>query len=280
MRTLLISLFGLLLGTSAPAQNAAPIQQETQTHVTPGQKAAASGQAQQAASTQSPGAGAPQDKTIVLDSVVAIINGDVLLQSDVEQERRFESLQLLSATENTDVRAAEHLITRTLILQQMKAQNQAPPSITAADTDKFIAELKKQLPGCIVAHCQTDTGWTSYLKERGMAPVDVAMRWRQRLVILDYLNQRFRTGVRIPTDQVQAYYDKTLMPQFAAKHEKPPAVKALRPRIEEILLQEQVTKQIDDWEATLRQEGSVQILVPAYGKSSGNEESNAPGGGA
>jgi len=280
MRTLLIAFLSLLLGTSAPAQNAAPVQQETQTHVTPGQKAAAASQAQQAATTQNPGAGAPQNKPIVLDSVVAIINGDVLLQSDVEQERRFESLQLLPATENTEVRAAEHLITRTLILQQMKAQNQTPPNITSADTDKFIAELKKQLPGCVAAHCQTDAGWASYLQERGMAPADVAMRWRQRLVILDYLNQRFRTGIRIPTDQVQAYYDKTLVPQFAAKHEKPPAVKALRPRIEEILLQEQVTKQIDDWEATLRQEGSVQILVPTYGKSSGNEESNAPGGGA
>ncbi len=276
MRVIFIAFFSVLLVTPALAQNAAPVQQETQTHVTPGQKAAATSQAQQAATTQSLGTGAPQNRPIVLDSVVAIINGDVLLESDVEQERRFESLQLLSAAENTDIRAAERLITRTLILQQMKAQNQAPPNITSADTDKFIAELKKQLPGCVAARCQTDTGWASYLKERGMTPSEVVMRWRQRLIILDYLNQRFRTGVRIPTDQVQAYYDKTLVPQFAAKHEKPPTVKTLRPRIEEILLQEQVTKQIDDWEATLRQEGSVQILVPTYGKSSGNEESNAP----
>ena len=70
------------------------------------------------------------------------------------------------------------------------------------------------------------------------------------------------------------------MPQFQAKHEKPPALKTLRPRIEEILLQEQVTKQIDTWEATLREEGSVQILVPSYGQSNSHAEdaNDLPGG--
>ncbi len=214
----------------------------------------------------------------MLDSVVAIINGDVLLQSDVEEERRFESLQLLPANENNDVRAAEHLITRTLILQQMKEENQAAPNITDADVDKLIAELKKQLPGCLPTRCQSASGWASYLSERGMTPDEVAKRWRERLVILNYINLRFRTGTRVPADQVQAYYSNTLVPQFEAKHERPPSLKTLQPRIEEVLLQQQVTKQVDEWEATLRQQGSVQILVPAYGQSNDKDDDDIPGG--
>ncbi len=279
MRTL--SAFVLSLSLAAPvlAQNAAPVQADSQTHVTPSQKAKAGDQAEKARNAQT--AGAPQDKPVVLDSVVAIINGDVVLQSDVEEERRFESLQLLPAGENTDARAAEHLFTRTLILQQMKEQDQSTPDITPADVDKFIAELKKQLPGC-ATRCQTAAGWASYLADRGMSPDEVAQRWRQRLVILNFVNLRFRAGVRVPTDQVQAYYDKNLVPQFQAKHERPPSLKTLRPRIEEVLLQQQVSKQIDDWEATLRQEGSVQILVPAYGQSNSHagDANDSLGGGA
>ncbi len=277
MRLLVTILLAGALSQPVLAQNAAPVQQDTQTHVTPQQKAAASGDAAKAAATQKGQTGVPENQPVVLDSVVAIVNGDVLLQSDVEQERRFESLQLLPANENTDVRAAEHLITRTLILQQMKEQNQDSPNITNADVDKFINELKKQLPGCLT-RCQSAAGWAGYLSERGMNTDEVWQRWRERLIILDYLNLRFRTGIRIPTDQVQAYYDKTLVPQFEAKHEKTPPLKTLRPRIEEILLQQQVTKQIDDWEATLRQEGSVQILVPAYGQSTGNADEDTLGG--
>ena len=269
-----------LLVAPAFAQNAAPVQQDAQTHVTPAQGSAATSKSQQAAAAQKGSVGAPQNQSVVLDSVIAIVNGAVLLQSDVEAERRFESLQLLPAGENTDVRAAEHLVTRTLILQQLQAQNQASPDITPEALKKFLADLKKQLPGCLPTRCQSDGGWASYLAERGLSPDEVTERWRQRLVILNYLNLRFRNGVSVPTEQVQAYYDKNLVPQFQGKHEKPPALSVLRPRIEEILLQQQVTKQIDDWETTLRQEGSVQILVPAYGQSNAHAEQDdgMPGG--
>lgn len=259
----------------ATAQNSAPPApapptSDAQTHVAPEQAVKAATQAAQAKAAQA-GAPAPNSTPTVLDSVVAIINGDVVLQSDVEEERRFESLQLLPTGENTDARAAEHLFTRTLILQQMKAQDQATPQVSDADLQKSLAELKKQLPGCRGV-CGTDAGWAAFLAQRGMTPTEVAERWRERLVITDYFNMRFRSGLRVPEEEVQAYYDKNLVPQFESKHEKPPTIKALRPRIEEILLQQQVTKEIDDWENTLRQQGSVRILVPAYGQSSGSDD--------
>ncbi len=260
----------LLAAIPALGQNQAPVSADTGINTTPAQRAKAATDAQKAAATARSGE-APEGKPIVLDSVVAIVNGDVLLQSDVEEERRFESLQLLPANENNDERAAEHLITRTLILQQMKEQDQNPPAVAPQALAKSIAELKKQLPGC-QGRCETPDGWASFLSERGLTPTAVEARWRQRLVIFDFLNQRFRSGVRVPEDQVESYYNRQLVPQFQAKHEKAPPLKTLQPRIEEILLQEQVTKQIDDWEATLRQEGSVRILVPAYGQSSSHAE--------
>ncbi|RRA47293.1 peptidylprolyl isomerase [Acidipila sp. EB88] len=279
MRRTIALFLSLLVGLPALAQNVAPVQNNAQTHVTPEQKSAATGTANKAAAAEKMGAPAPENASVVLDSVIAIVNGDVLLQSDVEEERRFESLQLLSTDENNDVRAAQHLITRTLILQQMKEQNQDNPGITQADTDKVVNELKKQLPGCLPTRCQSEAGWTSYLAERGLTPVLVEQRWRQRLVILNYVNLRFREGIRVPPADVQSYYEKQLVPQFEAKHEKAPTLKTLRPRIEELLVQEAVTKQVNDWETTLREEGSVQILVPAYGKSSEHDEEDDLAGG-
>ena len=272
-----------LIAASAWAQSDTQSGQRPQDHVPPARAAQAGSDATAAATTQKQGsAPPPQSVPIVLDSVVAIINGDVILQSDVEQERRFESLELLPAAENTDVHAAEHLITRTLILQQMKQEEQSAPNITGADLDKFMAELKHQLPGCLPARCATDAEWAAYLNRLDLTPNEVRDRWKQRLTILDFLNLRFRTGVRIPTAQAQTYYQQTLVPQFTAKHVTAPAFKSLEPRIKEILLQQQVSKQIDQWEAVLRQEGSVEILVPAYGQSNanGDEDDVLAGGGA
>jgi peptidyl-prolyl cis-trans isomerase SurA len=284
MRLFQVLLLPCLVAAPVLAQNAPPPAPTAQTHVSKAESNVAAGDAKKAAATQSASgrdqAGAPQGKSVVLDSVIAVINGDVLLESDVEAERRFESLQLLPKDQNTAAHAAERLITRTLILQQMKEQDQSISDIKEQDVEKFIAELKKQQPGCLPTRCQSEAGWASYLAGLGMTPEEVRQRWKQQLIILNYLNLRFSSGIRIPADQVQAYYQKNLVPQFEAKHEKPPAVKTLRPRIKEILLQQQVSKQIDEWEATLRQEGSVEILVPAYGQSNKNAEDqdDIPGG--
>ncbi|HEY0784863.1 MAG TPA: peptidylprolyl isomerase [Acidobacteriaceae bacterium] len=265
-----------LLAAPALAQNAAPVQNDVPAHVAPSQAQTATSQAADARQTAA--AGAPEGQAKVLDSVVAIVNGEVLLESDVQQEQRLESLQMLPAGENTAVRAAQHLVTRTLIVQQMKAQQETSPEITDADVSKVIAEMRKDLPGCAAAHCESDAGWARFLAERSLSPDEVRERWRQRLVILDYLNLRFRSGIRIPPADVQKYYEANLLPEFHKKHQTPPPVKSLAPRIQEILLQQQVTKQIDDWETTLRQQGSVQILVPAYGESTNNQDDDMGSG--
>ena len=274
MRTLLV-LSPLLVGAALLAQNAAPVQNDVKTHVSPADAKTATDQAARARSSP---ADAPAGQERVLDSVVAIVNGDVLLESDVEEEQRLESLQPVTGGENTIVRAAQHLITRTLILQQMKAQQETSAEVTDAAVAKTVDLLRKDLPGCAAAHCDTAAGWAAFLQARGLSPEEVTDRWRQRLVILDYLNLRFRSGIRIPKADIQKYYEATLVPEFQKKNQKAPTLKSLTSRIEEVLLQEQVSKQIDDWEATLRQQGSVQILVPAYGQSTNNNDDDAPGG--
>jgi peptidyl-prolyl cis-trans isomerase SurA len=277
----LLSLVLLLCAASAaPAQNITPKAPPPAAQVSPAQAAAAAQDAKKAAATQQSGAAPASQTPVVLDSVVAIINGDVLLQSDVEKEKRLEELQILSPDEDTDANAARHLITRTLILQQMKQQGQIAVQITDADVSKVLDEMKRQLPGCAAAHCLTPEGWASYLAGHNLTPDEVARDWRLRLQILDYLNLRFRTGIRIPRLQIRNYYNDTLVPQFRAKHVAAPSLKSLTPRIRDLLLQQQVTKQIDDWESTLQQQGNVRILVPAYGQSSNNDEDEDMPGGA
>src|SRR5437868_12847414 len=56
---------------------------------------------------------------VVLDRLVAVVNGDVILESDVDEERRFEQVQpYRTAPTFTRERIVERLIDRELILQQ------------------------------------------------------------------------------------------------------------------------------------------------------------------
>ena len=224
----------------------------------------------------------PSGKPVVLDRVVAIINGDVLLESDVQDEMRFAALTPFSVLhgQNTPAEAAKRLISRTLILQQMKEQRQLITPVSDEQVQKSLDELRTQLPACAHSRCATEQGWQSFLREHGLSEAEVRQRWRERLLILSYINLRFRSGVRITPEQTADYYQKMLAPAFAKVHEKPPPLATISPRIQEILLQQQVNVLLHDWLTSLRDQGSVQILDPAYGQSSGQQDEDTSGGGA
>jgi peptidyl-prolyl cis-trans isomerase SurA len=223
---------------------------------------------------------ASSQKPVVLDHVVAIINGEVLLESDVREEMRLSALQPISvpAGQNTGVRAAQRLISRTLILRQMKDQQQINYSVSDEDVKKSLDDLKRQLPICGQMHCETPEGWQSFLKANGLTDQEAFDRWRQRLEILKFIQARFGSGIRIPRQDIETYYKNNVVPAFDKMKRTPPEMASVSDRIREILLQQQVNSLLRDWLQSLRQQGSVQILDPAYGQSIVNDDDDSGGG--
>jgi hypothetical protein len=85
---------------------------------------------------------------------------------------------------------------------------------------------------------------------------------RYRLEILRFIEQRFRQGIHITPQQIETYYNQTLVPQYGPG-EAVPSLERVSPRIEEILLQQQVNLLFDEWMTNLRKQGDVEILDPS-----------------
>ena len=79
--------------------------------------------AQTPLSAAAPPAPKPSDGVLV-DQVIAVVNGDLVLESDVEEEKRLDAFQPFShpADEFSRADAINRLIDRTLILQEAKLQ--------------------------------------------------------------------------------------------------------------------------------------------------------------
>jgi parvulin-like peptidyl-prolyl isomerase len=199
---------------------------------------------------------------VVLDRVVAVVNGDVILESDVEEERRLAAFQPFrdSSRRFSREEAMSRLVDRALILQQEKLQPQQP--VTDKDIDDQFAALRREIPACKQYHCETDEGWKKFVEAQGFTLDELRARWRQRMEVLRFIEQRFRSGIHISDDEIKGYYDETLLPEFARQKAKPPALAEVSDRIQEILLQQQVGALLVDWLKTLRAQGSVQILEP------------------
>lgn len=200
----------------------------------------------------------PAERGEVVDKLVAIVNTDIILESDVDEEERFTKLYpyRVSSGDTPRAQALTRLIDRDLILQQIR---QVPP-VDKARIASDEADLRKELPACQHADCQSDAGWAKFLASAGFTEDELRARLEQRQEVLRFIEQRFRSGIRISDKQVEDFYTQTMLPQYRKEHATPPALDVLSPRIEELLLQQQVSKLLDQWLKSLRDSGNVRIL--------------------
>jgi peptidyl-prolyl cis-trans isomerase SurA len=198
---------------------------------------------------------------VVMDRLVAVVNGDVILESDIDEERRFEEVQpYRAATTYTREKIIERLIDRRLILQQ--AALEPEDAIPEKDLDAQIVTLRKDIPACKQYHCETDDGWKKYLGDHGFTEEEFRARWKLRMQLLKFIEVRFRNGIRITDAEIKTYYDKTMLPEYVKRNVTPPKLETIQKRIEEVLLQQEVGALLQDWLKSLRAQGSVRIIVP------------------
>jgi len=209
-----------------------------------------------------PAADAANGQGQTVDRVVAIVNGDLILESDVDEERRLAAFQPFAQPKGgfSRERGIERLINRTLILQQAKLQGTA--TIDKAAVEAQIQTLRKDIPACKRYQCETDAGWSKFLADQSFTPEELEERWKERMEVLAFIENRFRTGIEIEPSEIKDYYEKTMLPEYARQKATPPKLDEISTRIQEILLQQRVSKLLEDWLQSLRAQGTVQIMKP------------------
>jgi peptidyl-prolyl cis-trans isomerase SurA len=208
-----------------------------------------------------PGTTSGDVRGVVLDRVIAVVNGDMILESDVDEERRFEEIQPYRTVSNfTRERAIERLIDRALILQQ--AASEPEDKVSDEELDAQLLTLRKDIPVCKQYHCDTEEGWQKFIADHGFTVEEFRGRWRQRMELLKFIEVRFRNGVTISDDQIKEYYEKIMLPEYAKRNVTPPKIETISHRIEEVLLQQQVSALLEDWLKSLRAQGSVRMMTP------------------
>ena len=213
--------------------------------------------------------------SVTLDRVVAVVNRQAILASDLEDEIQ---LSVLDPSTNAQERmtgrqAIERLISRALIQQQIRQDDLQATAPKADEIAARLKEMRAELPACVRADCQSDTGWKAFLAQHDLTPQEVEDYLRNRLEILAFIELRFRQGIRITPEEIETYYKDTLLPQYPAA-QTPPPLQQVSARIEEILLQQRVNVLFDTWLANLRKQGQIEVLDPALERTG---ESGAQG---
>jgi hypothetical protein len=201
---------------------------------------------------------------VVLDSAVAVVNRQVILASDIDDEVRLSVLDPDRVGQGvlTPKRALDQLISRALIEQQIRREDAQAAEPAPDEVNARLNEIRKELPACVRQNCASDDGWKTFLAAHELTPERVQAYMRYRLEILRFIELRFRPGIHISPKDIETYYRGTLLPQYGPG-EAVPTLEKVSPRIEEILLQQQVTAMFDEWLTNLRKQGNVEVLDPS-----------------
>src|SRR6476660_2362605 len=110
--------------------------------------------------------------TVTLDRVVAVVNHQAILASDIVDEIQLSVLDpsRVGLGELTAGRALQQLISRTLIEQQLRQDDIQAAEPTAEEVAARLQQIRTQLPTCVRNNCASDAGWNAFLASHDLTP--------------------------------------------------------------------------------------------------------------
>jgi hypothetical protein len=197
----------------------------------------------------------------VIDRMVAIVDNHVITQSDWDEQQRFEALAegRSAAGIQPSAAALERLIDRVLISEHLsgaRMQHATPEEIKAQ-----IAAIRKQLPP---AQGQDDASWRKTLAEYLISEEDLTQIVAEQVDVLRFVEIRFRPSVQVTPEEMEAYYNKTLVPELkkaGAPDSNLPQLKQVEDRIRQVLVEERVNEILNSWEQSLRAQANIRRIA-------------------
>src|SRR6266496_4171969 len=191
----------------------------------------------------------------VLDGIVATVNGHVILQSDLDEELRFESLMSGHEQQGTSAddwkRVLDRLVDRELLNEQVSTAEFAQ---TTAD------EIEKQLEQVKSDYLQKGkTSWTSALASHGFSESEIRDRIALGLNQWKLIDARLRPSIQIDQTAIDDYYNRQFLPELRRSGGQPIALQEAAPKIRELLTQQKINEALASWLETLRSQAQIRI---------------------
>lgn len=171
----------------------------------------------------------------VVDKIAARVDDDIILMSDVRQLARYQTL--VDGKPQSNDQILDLLIDQWVVRKEAEAARFPQPS--QADIDRGMQRLQRSLGGASQVEEQR--------KHAGLSEEDLKRITAAQVYLSNYLDSRFRPGVRVEEQEIRDFYDNTIVPRAKSRNQNPPTFDAAHDFIQEILIQRGINKQADQW---------------------------------
>ncbi len=203
-----------------------------------------------AAGSPQPPAASPPDATELADRVLAVVDEDPILESELDQ---IVGLGLVErgqdeGEEEFRRRLLDQLIDQKLRFHEIDRYGFAQVPLEEVD-DQFGA-LRDRLGGAAAMKRK--------LAELGLDETGVRQLLARQLMVLTFVEERLGPRVLIGLEDTQKYYDDVLVPEMRSRGQSVPPVAEVREQIRQLLREQRLNEEIERWTDELRLEADIE----------------------
>jgi len=171
----------------------------------------------------------------VVDRIVARVENDVILLSDVRALSRYQ--QFLDGKSESNAQILDRLIDQWIVRTEADVSRSPQPS--GADIDRSLSRVRDSFG--------SEQEYETRRKQAGLTEQDVRAMVSSQLYLSNYLDSRFRPAVQIDSREIEDFYQSAVVPRAKARGQEPPSLDAARESIQEALIQNGINQQAEQW---------------------------------
>jgi len=171
----------------------------------------------------------------LIDRVVARIENDVILLSDIRLLSRYQLL--VEGKAENDAEILDRLIDQWIVRNEANVARTPQPY----DSDIDLAVQR------LIQGFSSKEDFEARRKLAGLSETDIRRVTADQLFLNSYLDSRFRPTVRVDEEAIQDFYKNALLPRAQARGTNPPTFDAAHDFIQEALVQRGINEQADRW---------------------------------
>jgi hypothetical protein len=196
------------------------------------------------------GPAAAQGQARLADRVLAVVDGDPVLHSDVE---RTIALGLAVRQDGESDAALRRRVLDGLVEQRLRVHE-----VERYGFGQVPVELIAEHVEAIRARFPSAEELQRRLAQLGMTTEGLEQLVAQQLQVLVYVDELLGARVFVGLEEIEAHYQRELVPQLSQAGQQPPALEDVREEIREVLRQRRLNEEIAAWTTELRRRADVQ----------------------
>jgi hypothetical protein len=178
---------------------------------------------------------APSGGQEVIDRIVARVENDIILLSDLRALGRYQ--ELVEGKAESDTQLLDRLIDQWIV--RSEADTAQFPHPSDADVAAGVERVQKSF---------TSAGEYETRKQQiGLTDPEIKSMIAAQLYLSNYLDSRFRPSAKVEQKDIEEFYEKAVLPRAQARGQTAPTLEAARDYIHEALIQRSINEQADRW---------------------------------